>query len=247
MFFVGALGSAIGSLIGAGGGVVLTPLLTALHLSQHQAHGTSLCVITVTAAISALKYSSRGQVDIMAAVVLSLGAILTSPLGARTSSRLNAPMLKRYFGAFLVLVSLMVPCLPYIGQSAMFTLPLFRQRVLLAVVGMLTGFMSGLLGIGGGTINVPVLVLFAAFPQKLAQGTALLAMVVPSIRASLAHIQLQQVVLRLLPALIVGALIGGIVGSSTALYLPEAKLRIICSVIFAITGIRYLFPRVPKP
>lgn len=117
--------------------------------------------------------------------------------------------------------------------------PFVMKMAFLLGVGSLTGFLSGLLGIGGGTINVPVLVLLS-FSQKVAQGTALLAMVLPSIRASLVHRKLGHVVAPILPALILGAITGGFLGSSTAVVLPDQILRIVCSVCFAAIGIRYM-------
>lgn len=221
--------------------MLLTPLLTAYGLPQHRAHGTSLCVITVTALISTVKYLSASQVDIYAAVALTLTAVLTSPLGARQSARVDAPTLKKYFGVFLIVVSVLIPLLPYVlHHLPTLSIPVVTQRILLAAVGACTGFLSGLLGIGGGTVNVPVLVLFAGFSQKLAQGTSMAAMFVPSVRASFTHFGLGQVAVSLLPALALGAVMGGSIGASLALYMPENALRIICAFVFASLGVKYL-------
>lgn len=241
MLIFGLTASTVGSLIGAGGGMLLTPLLTAYGLPQHRAHGTSLCVITVTALISTIKYLSASQVDVYAAVALTLTAVLTSPLGARQSARVDAPTLKKYFGIFLLFVSVLIPLLPYmIHHLPVLSIPLVTQRILLAAVGACTGFLAGLLGIGGGTVNVPVLVLFAGFSQKLAQGTSMAAMFVPSVRASFTHFGLAQVAVSLLPGLALGAVMGGSIGTSLALYLPENALRVVCSFVFASLGVKYL-------
>ena len=106
---------------------------------------------------------------------------------------------------------------------------------------MLSGFLSGLLGIGGGTINVPTLVLLG-FSQTVAQGTALMAMVFPSIRGAYTHFKLGHVRTERLPGLVAGALLGGFLGASTALRLQEGTLRVVCSGIFAMIGVKYLLP-----
>jgi uncharacterized protein len=176
---IGVTGSTIGALIGAGGGVALTPLLTSvLGLSVHRAHGTSLCVVAVTATVGALKYHAAGRVALPAAVFLASTALVTAPLGARFASRTDAKRLKAWFGMFLIAVSILITVLPLVLQSVPgLLLNAVTQRAVMLVVGALVGFVSGLLGIGGGTLMVPALVLLTALPQSTAQGTALLAMV----------------------------------------------------------------------
>lgn len=238
---IGLAGSLVGSLIGAGGGIVMNPLLLLLNLSQQVIHGTSLCAITVTAAVSAFRYASASQVNIFAASMLALGAIFTAPLGARSSFYMNAKTLKKRFGLFLVFVSLLIPSLPFIVANApQSALPVMVQNGILVLIGLLSGYLSGLLGIGGGTINVPSLVLVAGFGQKEAQGSALLAMLAPSVFASFSHAKLKQVQADLLPGLVLGALIGANLGSGLALFLPERILRLFCSLVFFSVGVRYL-------
>ncbi|CDF40885.1 unnamed protein product [Chondrus crispus] len=237
----GLLSSTVGSLIGAGGGVVLTPLLTLTRLAQHEAHGTSLLVVAITALVSALRYFTRARVDLPAAAALMAAALLAAPAGARASASLDAKRLKRCFGAFLLFVSFAIPLLPKVAMLSPVALPSTVRIPVLAVVGMLSGFLSGLLGIGGGTINVPTLVLLG-FSQTVAQGTALMAMVLPSIRGAYTHFKLGHVRTERLPGLVAGALLGGFLGASTALRLQEGTLRVVCSGIFAMIGVKYLLP-----
>lgn len=238
----GLTASTIGSLIGAGGGIVLTPLLTLLSVSQHAAHGTSLVVVSATALVSALRYGTSAQVDVPAALALMASALLTAPIGARASARLDSRRLRRCFGAFLIFVAGLIPLLPLIASTSGLSLPALWKYPLLAVLGCGSGFLSGLLGIGGGTVNVPALVLLAGFPQKVAQGTALMAMVLPSVRGGYAHLKLGQVRADLLPGLVVGALAGGFFGASAAVRMPDKALRVVCAGVFAAMGVRYLLP-----
>lgn len=245
-FVIGAIGSAVGSLIGAGGGVAMTPLLTFLvGLSQHQAHGTALCVVSVTAAVGALRYNAAKQLALPAAAFLASTALITSPLGARAASRLPAKRLQFYFGLFLIIVSFLIPIMPRVLISTPgLLLSVKKQRVVMMAVGSLTGFLSGLLGIGGGTVMVPALVLLAAQSQKLAQGTALCAMIIPSLLGSLTHFRLGNVVLPILPGLALGAILGGLAGSGLALHLQERALRLVCCSIFLLIGGRYVLQNV---
>lgn len=242
-FAIGLAGSTLGSLIGAGGGVALTPLLTSiLRLPQARAHGTALCVVVVTAAVGAAKYTAAGQMSVPAAFYLAATAVICAPFGARAAARADGARLKLYFGMFLCAISVLIPTLPRVLEHTPgLLLSLWTQRAVLLGVGTVTGFLSGLLGIGGGTVAVPALVLLTALPQKASQGTALLAMVLPSIIGAVTHFRLGNVVVPLLPGLVAGAIGGGYLGSSLALYLPETTLRLVCSTLFALIGFRYCF------
>jgi uncharacterized protein len=239
---VGVTGGAVGALIGAGGGIAVTPLLTALlSLQQHAAHGTALAAVTVTACAGAARYAAAGQVAPSAAAMIAASAMVFSPVGARFAGRLDAPRLKAWFGWFLVVVSVAIPVLPSVLASAPgLMIGVWGQRVVLVCVGVVTGFLSGLLGIGGGTVAVPAMVLLTGLSQKTAQGTALLAMILPSLLGAITHWRLGNVRLALLPSLALGAVLGGSLGGSVAVFLPETYLRVICSVIFGLIGVRYI-------
>lgn len=87
---------------------------------------------------------------------------------------------------------------------------------------------------------MPVLVLMAGFSQHVAQGTALMAMVAPCFRGAWTHFTLGHVHVQLLPALIAGAVMGAYCGAHIALGIHENTLRIVCAVLFAVMGFRYL-------
>eukprot|EP00177_Eucheuma_denticulatum_P002225 GFKZ01003981.1.p1 GENE.GFKZ01003981.1~~GFKZ01003981.1.p1 ORF type:complete len:328 (+),score=28.57 GFKZ01003981.1:284-1267(+) len=241
-FLSSLLSSTLGSLIGAGGGILLTPLLTSrLNLPQHLAHGTSLSVLSLTALSSAIRYSLSSQAHVPTALILSLTALLTAPLGARSSAHLNPTDLRAFFGAFLCLAALIMLLRPYVMHSSTVVLlsPMIAFPVL-GLVGALSGYLSGLLGIGGGTLNVPVLVLLLGFEQHVAQGTALMAMVIPAVRGSLTHWRLGQVKTTWLPTLVAGALCGGYLGASVAIGVSQEALRVVCAVLFGGMGIKYV-------
>ena len=109
-FLIGLVAGGFGSLLGLGGGVLIVPALTGwLGLRQHQAHGTSAVAVAATAVVGAFTYASGGYVDYKAALLLTLGAVFAARAGARFSKKLSAKELRRAFGAFLLLVSLLLP------------------------------------------------------------------------------------------------------------------------------------------
>lgn len=244
---IGVAAGALGGLVGVGGGVVMIPLLVAvLGLTQHQAHGTSLVSLVFTGATGAITYSTRGNVDVVAAVSLAIPAVATARFGARYAHALPEWQLKRSFGAFLVVVIALLVLKPWlVGLSA----PAHgaAKIAILAAAGTVTGFLSGMMGIGGGNVMVPAMVLLAGFPQVLAQGTSLLAMVPAGSAGAHEHWRLGNVVRRALPGLVPGILLGTWLGSSVALRLDEASLRGVFVVVASYSAVRSLRARRPEP
>ncbi len=239
-FLIGFGAGAFGALLGLGGGVLIVPALTGiLRLSQHDAHGTSLVAVALTAVVGSLTYAAGGSVDWVAAVLLAATAMLAARLGARATRRLQARTLRRVFGAFLLGVAFLLPFkhqLPHVraGGAGMLS------WVILLLAGGLAGFLSGLLGVGGGTVMVPALVLGDGLDQHLAQGTSLAAMVLPSLIGAYTHWTLGHVRRKVVPGLLAGVLLGAYLGGRLALGIPEFLLRTLFAVILVWMALRYL-------
>jgi len=244
-FLIGFLSGVFGGLVGLGGGVIMIPLMTGvLKLDQHKAHGTSLVALVFTGISGAVAYGMKGTVDIAAAILMATTAIITARAGAHFAHSLPEWKLKRSFGAFLVFVSLLMlarPSLPHIpGMDAG-----WPKIIVLLLTGVLTGFLSGMMGVGGGTIMVPAMVLLTGFSQHLAQGSSLLAMVPAGGVGAYTHYRLGNVVTRLLAGLVPGILLGTFLGGTLAHRLPEGALRIVFAAVLIWTGLRYLRTKRP--
>jgi hypothetical protein len=244
---IGLAAGMLGGLVGVGGGVVMIPLMVGvLGVTQHQAHGTSLMSLVFTGLAGAIAYSTRGSVDVAAAISLAVPAVATARFGARYAHALPEWQLKRSFGAFLVVVIALLVLKPWlIGLSG----PAYGvwKIAILAAAGTLTGFLAGMMGIGGGNVMVPAMVLLAGFPQVLAQGTSLLAMVPAGLAGAHEHWRLGNVVRRLLPGLVPGIFAGTWIGSSVALRLDEATLRGVFVAVASYSAVRALRARRPAP
>jgi uncharacterized membrane protein YfcA len=102
---MGLVAGILSGLLGVGGGIIIVPLLVALvHLSQHQAHATSLAAIVPIGAVGALTFALDGEVDLEVAGLLALGALVGAPLGARIMSRTEERPLKIMFGMLMIAV-----------------------------------------------------------------------------------------------------------------------------------------------
>jgi len=239
-FFAGLFAGAFGALLGLGGGVLLVPLLAGpLGLSQHEAHGTSLVAVSLTAVVGSLAYALGGAVDWKAAAWLAATAMVAARYGARATRRLSRRALRRIFGLFLLVFALLLPFkhrLPHVRAGGAGAL----SWAILLFAGGLAGFLSGLLGVGGGTVMVPALVLGGGLDQHLAQGTSLAAMVVPSLVGAYTHWTLGHVRRDVVPGLLLGVAVGAFLGGQVALGIPEATLRTLFAVILVWMGLRYL-------
>jgi uncharacterized membrane protein YfcA len=242
---IGLAAGLFGGLVGLGGGVVMIPLMVGfLGLRQQQAHGTSLVALVFTGIGGAATYWSRGAVDLAAAAALAVPAIATARFGARSAHALPEWQLKRAFGAFLLVVTALLLAKPYLVG---FSEPAagWSKVAVLVTAGAFTGFLSGMMGVGGGSLMVPAMVLLAGFPQVLAQGTSLLAMVPAGAAGAHKHAQLGNVVRRLLPGLVPGILAGTVAGSAVALRLDEGSLRLAFAIVVSYSAVKFL--RAPRP
>ena len=239
-FLIGLIAGIFGGLVGLGGGVVMIPLMVGfLKLSQHKAHGTSLVALVFTGLSGAITYSLKGSVDIAASLLLAATAIFTARAGAHYAHALPEWKLKKAFGAFLIFVSLLLLLKPYLSGIISPTTG-FVKIIVLLTTGVFTGFLSGMMGVGGGTIMVPAMVLLAGFGQHIAQGISLLAMVPAGGVGAFTHWRLGNVTGGLLVGLIPGILLGTYLGGTLAHLLPDYILRIIFAIVLIWTGFRYV-------
>ncbi len=113
--------------------------------------------------------------------------------------------------------------------------------LLYVLIGVATGILSGLLGIGGAVIVIPALVFIYGFSQQQAQGTTLALLLLPiGILAVLPYYQQGYVDLRVVALIAVGFFFGGYVGAKIATNLPSATLGKVFGVVLVILGLRFL-------
>nr|WP_236036777.1 MULTISPECIES: sulfite exporter TauE/SafE family protein [Bifidobacterium] len=164
----------LSGLFGIGGGTIIVPALVWLGLSQRHAAATSLAAIVPTSISGVISYATEGNVNWLAAALLALGVIAGSQLGSLLLSRLPEVVLRWVWVAFLVFV---------IIQQVTFTPPREGHLVLhvwsgvfLVLLGVVTGALAGVLGIGGGAIMMPALSFLFGASDLMARGTSLLVM-----------------------------------------------------------------------
>src|SRR5579863_1631932 len=110
-----------------------------------------------------------------------------------------------------------------------------QTMLLLVVVGLLAGVLSGLVGLGGGIIIVPALVFFLGFNQHQAQGTSLGILLLPAgIFAVLNYYKQGYIDLKVVFILFIGFVIGGYLGSKISLSMSEAAVKKIFAIVLVV-------------
>ncbi len=190
---VGLIGIGLGAgflsgLFGVGGGLVIVPALVALaHMPRKLASGTSLVAIIPTALVGVISYAVKGNVDVVVALVLAVGSVVGAQVGAWLLHRLPVPVVRWAFMAFMVAaaVSLFVT-VP--ARDATFSVNP-GSIAGLVVLGVATGIMSGLLGVGGGLVVVPVLIVVFGVSDLVTKGSSLLMMIPTAISGTVGNIK----------------------------------------------------------
>lgn len=239
---IGAAAGFFGGLVGLGGGIVMVPMLSGMAgFSQRRAHGTSLAALVFTGMAGAATYAFSGAVDFLAAGALASTAVLSAGAGARSAHRLPADKLKRYFGIFQLGIAALLLAKPWLIQGGV---PgVWAKIIWLLAAGAATGYLSGMMGVGGGSIMVPAMVLLAGMGQHVAQGSALLAMVPAGIAGASAHHRLGNVAGEALWWLLPGIVVGTFAGGMAAVAIDADWLRVIFALVLVYVGTRYAMSR----
>ena len=242
-FFIGLAAGVFGGLIGGGGGVIMIPLMVGiLKLDQRKAHGISLVALVFTGFAGAVVYAYNGSVDLTASLLMAATGIVAARYGAYFAQSLSEWKLKRSLGVYLVFVAISLVFKPYLSQlHAPFTG--WRETALFLLTGVLSGFLSGMMGVGGGAVMIPMMVLFAGFGQHLAQGSSLLAMVPAGSAGAYTHWKLGNIRADVLKGLVPGIFVGTFLGGTFAHLLSDSALRIIFASTLTLMGIRYIMTK----
>lgn len=117
----------------------------------------------------------------------------------------------------------------------------------LLAIGLTAGLLAGLLGIGGGVVMVPAMVLIMGMDQHVAQGTSLLVIIPAAAFGSFTHHRHGRLAFRDAAALAVGGMLGAVLGSVTALSLDEELLRRLFAGLLVFVAARLLMTRRSAP
>ena len=167
----------LSGMFGLGGGIIIVPgLMFALKMDQRLAHGTSLGGVFLISCASFMTYWTHDEVDWHVVLWLALGSVCGSLIGARLLATLSKRTLTISFISVLVIAG--VRMFFKIDASGIMVIDA-ATAAWLVFIGVIVGALAGMLGIGGGLMTVPILVVLFHVSPALAKGTSL-AVVIPT-------------------------------------------------------------------
>jgi uncharacterized membrane protein YfcA len=232
----------VGSLLGLGGGILISPILTLSGFLPSQVASTSLLAVASTGASSTVSYSIKKIVKYNIGIKIAVFAVPFSIIGAFVSSALHPNEFKLYFAILLISVSfyLLVRKSKREDKRDREKRGILNSNALLYVGSSVAGLISSIFGIGGGIIFVPLLFAIKKLSMQQSVATSQLSILITSIAGLLTHSVLIQQDYLFAGAIALGALAGAQVGSFIAIRISEKLLTILFSISLMIISIQLI-------
>jgi uncharacterized protein len=264
LVIIGLVTGGLAGMLGAGGGFVTVPLLVAIGLNIHVAVSLSLAYVVVVAGSGVLRHLRQGTIDLPLGLILMGPGIVAAQVGSQLSHRLPSQALELMVALLLVSVLVFFSTVPAPAHEAEPTggLPpgtelapstpgllriqrvrtvrgrVYRYTVRVpraALIGGSVGLVSGLLGVGGGFILVPLLVGVVHAPMQVAVGSDLVAIMGNGISGAAGHVLAGDIhpgtILRLGTPLICGGVVGSQLGARAVTVLSQGRLRLLFNAL----------------
>jgi uncharacterized membrane protein YfcA len=231
-------------LLGGGGSILTVPVLVyGLGYGMKAAVPMSLVVVGLVSIVGVIQHQRAGNVRWDTALLFAPAAMAGALIGGRLAHYLTGRAQLQIFAVLMVAASISMFRRPIQGPAA----DPGRDRrpwALIAIAGLVVGALTGLVGVGGGFIYVPALVLLCAIPMRTAVGTSLVLIVVSCVSAFVSYrgwVAMNWGSLGLFTAL---AAAGVVVGSALCKHVDQGRLRRIFAVFLVVMGILvFLRPR----
>lgn len=219
------LGFAIGlslGLLGGGGSILMVPTLVYLLGQTPQAAvTTSLAVVGANSLMGANFHRTQGTLNWRVALVFGWVGMLTAFLASGFSKLIPSTVLLIAFAVLMLVIGSFL----LIRKEVKNTVELERPLWVTLVSGAAVGILTGVLGVGGGFLIVPALVILVGLPMQIAVGTSLVIITMNSFAGFLGHIHDSTIQPVLILVFVISGLLGTFVGSRLAKFLPAKKLQ----------------------
>ena len=238
-FAVGIFIGILAALFGLGGGFLIVPTLNLLGVEMHHAVGTSSAAVVFTSLSSALAYSRQGRIHYKVGLLLASTAVIGAYIGAWLTSFISAAQLKVIFGLALVVVAVRIYRKKTAEPGEVKLEEVGVNYRLVPIGGFFAGIASGLLGVGGGIINVPFLT-YLGLPIHYAVATSSFAIVFTATAGALKHYAMGNVETQWLVLLVPGLIIGAQLGAGIAKRTKASSLKRAFAVVMALLALRMI-------
>lgn len=267
MLIIGFLTAFIGSIAGIGGGTILVPSLLFLYhtlesfswATPQKIVGISLVVMVFTGLSSTISYWKSNRIDYRSGAIFLIGSLPGGVLGSWLNQFIEEESFTLLFGFIMISISLVFFFKKMIKPSPAKVDSPSKLRIqrsfeidgqtyeysFLSIWGALLAFcvgvLSGLFGIGGGSLMVPAMILLFGFPAHIATATSMFMIFFLSILSSATHIYLGHVEWLYTLAFIPGAWIGGTFGARLNQRMENRTIEWILRILLILIGVRLIW------
>lgn len=248
----GLLIGVVATMAGIGGGVFMVPLFYFLGLGISNAIGTSKFVISFLSFIGAINYLRMRKVSISTSIPVLIGMIPASYIGAYASNTLDRDLLRVVIPVFIIFYSLRL-IHKYIdsrikrtsGRNNIVETNTMPSQLVIPFtkaipIGLVSGFVAGLTGTGGGVVNMPFFLGVLGIPIHNAVALSTFVIFPSSIAATVRHILNGDIVYVIGIPFTLGAVIGASIGPIIACRLSRNKLRLFVGIVLLYAGTKML-------
>ncbi len=251
-FVISILAGIIGSLVGIGGGVIISPFLSHLNYSPSQISSTSLISVFFTSLSSSFYYFRKKLISNKTGLIISLSSIPGTFLGVVISNLFSLVDFKFYFAFILILTSLYLIIKSKLvknnvlkpteyGISNNKNNIRYLKLFVLVFFSFFAGIISSCFGIGGGIIFVPSLIILYNFTMNNAAATSQFALLFTSLSGLIIYIYYGHPNYFMGFILAIGSLLGGSIGSKISSRINSDSLQKIFSIVLVIVSIKLLY------
>jgi len=239
----GVIGLSLG-LLGGGGSILTVPIFVyVLGYGAKESIAMGLAVVGTTSLVGAASHWRRGNVHLKKALTFGGLAMAGTYAGARLAAYVPGAIQLSLFGAVMLVAAWSMfrnaaGVQPVEGEAPAATA---GSMALITLVSLAVGLLTGLVGVGGGFLIVPALVLFGRLPMKQAVGSSLLVIALNSFVGLAGYAGQVELPWKLLAGFVVLAVAGILVGTRLTRYVSQAGLKRAFAVLLVVMGAFILF------
>lgn len=223
-------------LLGGGGSILTVPLLAYVAgMDAKQAIATSLLVVGVTSAVGAISHARAGRVQWRTGLVFGGAGMVGAYAGGLLARFIPGTALLLGFAVIVIATAIaMLRGRKAVGTHGPSSLPVIK----IVLEGLVVGFVTGLVGAGGGFLVVPALALLGGLPMPVAVGTSLVVIALKSFAALGGYLASVQIDWAVAGAVTAAALIGALIGARlTAMVDPDALRKAFGWFVLAMSSV----------
>ncbi len=230
-----------GGLLGVGGGFLMTPVLILLfNMPPHVAVATSLFAVTMTSMSSTLYYARRGMIDYYLGMALESASVLGAIVGAHAAITLPGNVIEIGYGLVLGYASIRMSLNNNQRVNGNYEKRTYKNMWIGVTASFVAGILSGMLGIGGGTVKGPIMVLIMGVPVHTAVPTSSFMVGLTAAAGTIVYLAAGYVDAVVAALLSLGVFAGAQAGGRMAVRMKPHLLRRVFGAVLFIAAVRMI-------